>query len=105
MNLKRTGSWLFAIVVASVLFVGRLTNFTYKDIEIQFYDSYYVFSAVAIVFIAVISISLVSMVITSIKILRNHHILLRVILILILAAILFVPMLMLYIFVMMLSAP
>ena len=54
MNLKNEFKWLTAFAMISILIIGLATNFKFQDLEIQLYDTYYVFEPVrAFIFLTI----------------------------------------------------
>src|SRR5690349_14677115 len=54
MSLKSEWKWLAAFALMSTLVIGLMTDFKFGDLEIQLYDTYYVFDAVrALLFLTI----------------------------------------------------
>jgi hypothetical protein len=96
MNFKTIAVGLIVIAATSAVLVGLFTGFRYNNIDIQLHDMYYSIDPFTVWLVQTITLTLTSIAVLSISILKGQHLLIRLLLIAIMSAILVIPMMILY---------
>lgn len=87
----------FILVLAiSVVLVGVYTGFAFGNLEVQLYDTYFVYDSAIILFVQTLAVVAAGAMVLSIGFLKKQHVIVRLFFTIVFSSILFVPLLAAY---------